>query len=270
MKNRLLLFVVLLFNQILAIGQDLKDPKGILLQKLAASIQTDSLLDDRMKSDSIFTKKLVGVLKNEHSFDFDFDSLKSIKHLVSPDKKFKIFTWQVDLGDGTYRQRGAIQMNTTDGKLLLYPLFDQSDFVPNISLGVNDRKHWVGAIYYNIIPVLSNKDTLYTLLGYDENTNGITRKIIEVLRFEHNEPVFGGDYFDYPKDPVFPMGPVDRFVYQYKKGSNARIEFLTDKKMIALSELTSLDKDLTQPNTLVPSGNDLYLKWVNGKWTMIN
>jgi hypothetical protein len=183
MKNTFLLFVLLLSFQILANGQDTQDKKGITLQKFAESIQMDTLLSDRMKSDSIFTKKLVAVLKNEHSFDFEFDSLKSIKHLISPDNKFKIFTWQVDLGDGTYRQRGAIQMNTNDGKLLLHPLFDQSDFVSNISLGVNDRKHWIGAVYYAIIPVMANKDTLYTLLGYDENTNGITRKIIELLQF---------------------------------------------------------------------------------------
>jgi len=245
------------------------DIHGIKLEQLAVQIQVDTIVQNRFKADSIFTKALVNTLKENNSFNFSFDSLHAIKQIVSPDSKFKIFSWQIDLGDGTYRQRAAIQFPTDNGQLKLLPLFDQSDFILNTAVGITDRKHWIGAIYYDIIPIQFQGETLYTLLGFDEYTNGISRKIIEVMKLVNNEPEFGGDYFSYPKDACFPLAPADRFVYQYKKGSNAIIKYDASKKAIVVSELTSTEKDLNNPSTLVPTGNDLYFYWINGKWTLI-
>ncbi len=250
-------------------AQNSPDTHGIKLERLAIQIQADTIVQSRFHADSIFIKELVVALKQNHSFEYSLDSLHAIKHMISPDRKFKIFSWQIDLGDGTYRQRAAIQFPTTDGQLKLLPLFDHSDFVINIANGINDSKHWIGAIYYDIIPMQLNGQTIYTLLGFDEYTNGLSRKIIEIVKFINNEPIFGGDYFSYPKDDCFPIAPADRFVYQYKKGSNAVIKYDTDSNTIIISELTSLTKDLKNPSTLVPSGNDLFFKWINGKWTLI-
>lgn len=269
MKKFVLISICLFCFHISHYGQNwLIDSQVLQLQKYAAQIQEDATLMGRLRADSMVTKMLIQIIKQPHSFQFGFDSLQSIKHIVSPDKRFKIFSWQIDLGDGTYRQRGAIQMSTLDGQLQLYPLFDQSDFVQNNSLGVSDAQHWMGAIYYEIIPIEKGNETLYTLLGYDEYTNGISRKIIEILEFKEGKPFFGGDYFMYPKDPTYPIAPVDRFVLYYKKGSNALIQFNPITKNIQLSELTSTDKDLSNPSNLVPSGNDHYFKWESGKWRL--
>jgi hypothetical protein len=267
-KNSTLLISLMLIFAVNANAQQDIDIHGIKLEQLAVQIQVDTIVQDRFKADSIFTKALVNTLKANNAFDFSFDSLHAIKQVVSPDNKFKIFSWQIDLGDGTYRQRAAIQFPTANGQLKLLPLFDQSDFILNTAVGISDRKHWIGAIYYDIIPVQFQGETVYTLLGFDEYTNGISRKIIEVMKLVNNEPIFGGDYFSYPKDPCFPLAPADRFVYQYKKGSNAIIKYDAIKKAIVVSELTSIEKDLNNPSTLVPSGNDLYFNWMNGKWTL--
>lgn len=263
------IFINLLFP-LLSLGQviDTTQNNGLTLQKIALQIQTDTLLSHRLYADSILTRVLVLQLKQPFSFDFNFDSLSAIKHITSPDQKFKFFSWQIDLGDGTYRQRGAMQMKTTDGSLKLYPFFDNSDFVQNISIGVYDRKHWIGAIYYDIIPVIYHGDTLYTLLGFDENTNGVSKKIIEIVKFENGEPILGGDYFKYPNDPTYPIGKVDRFVFQYKKGSNAVVKYDSMNRRIMISELASTENDLKKVETLVPSGNQKYFAWINGKWEL--
>ncbi len=245
-----------------------QDTTGVELQKLASLIQMDTLLSNRLNADSLFTRALVQTLKTPFSFQYTFDSLKAIKHITSPDGRFKFFSWQIDLGDGTYRQRGAMQLPTTNGQLKLLPFFDNSDFVQNNTLGVNGRKQWIGAIYYDIIPIQYNNETIYTLLGYDENTNTISKKIIEVLRFVDNEPVLGGDYFSYSTDPTYPIGKVDRFIYSYKKGSNAIIKYDAPKNMIQLSELASTENDLKKTETLVPSGNFKYFSWINNKWEL--
>lgn len=245
------------------------DSVGKSLNQLGNQIQSDSILSHRLMADSIFTKALVQQLKTPYSFNYTFDSLQSIKHIKSPDGMFKFFTWQIDLGDGTYRQRGAMQVPTNDGSLKLFPFFDNSDFVQNSSIGVFDRKKWIGAIYYDIIPISTNTGTIYTLLGFDENTNTISKKVIEVLQFVNKEPILGGDYFSYPPDPTYPIAKVDRFILQYKKGSNAIIKYNLETKRIIISELASTENELNKIETLVPSGNEFYFEWLNNKWTMV-
>jgi len=244
------------------------DSTGTQLQKLASRIQEDTLLSYRLNADSIFTRALVQTLKSPYSFKYNFDSLTAIKHIISPDGRFKFFSWQVDLGDGTYRQRGAMQLPTNEGQLKLLPFFDNSDFIQNITLGVYDRKKWIGAIYYDIIPMEYNGKTIYTLLGFDENNTSVSKKIIEILRFENEEPILGGDFFKFTPDPTYPIGTVDRFVYSFKKGSNAIIKYEKLQNRIILSELASTENDLKNQETLVPSGNFKYLAWINNKWEL--
>lgn len=244
------------------------DSTGKALQQIAARIQSDTILYNRFQADSLFTRMLVHTLQHSNSIDYKLDSLHSISHITSPDKVFKLYSWQIDLGDGTFRQRGAIQLATKDGHLKLIPLFDNSDFLLNPSKGIFTRKQWVGAIYYDIIPVHVKEQTYYTLLGYDEYTNNISRKIIDLLHFEQDEPIFGGDFFKYPADPTYPTAPIDRFVLKYKKGSSAIIKYESTSNRIVVSELASTDHDLTKTETLVPSGNEKYFYWVGNHWTL--
>ena len=81
---------------------------------------------ERFRADSIFTKMLVRALKEPYSFYYPFDSLHTISRLYAPDSSFRIFTWQVVKDENTFRRHGAIQINTKDGSLLLYPLLDKT------------------------------------------------------------------------------------------------------------------------------------------------
>lgn len=238
------------------------------LNNKALLIHTDTTLQGRLVADSLFTKQLITLLRQFKSFSFDFSKMNAIKVIESPDHSFKIFTWHIELADGTYRQRGAIQINTGEHPLHLIPLFDQSDFTLTPERGLQDAKHWCGAVYYEIIPMQLNGQQVYTLLGYDEYTKGITRKIIEVMHFENGQPVFGGDNFRYPKDPTYPLMPCDRWVMQYKKGSNATIRWIAEQNSIEVSELTSTTNDWKDPSTWVPTGLFMIFQWKEGRWVM--
>lgn len=270
MKQFILIGALLISIHCCVHGQSIfnYDSTGTQLQKLASRIQEDTILRNRLNADSIFTRALVQTLKSPYSFKYNFDSLTAIKHITSPDGRFKFFSWQVDLGDGTYRQRGAMQLPTQEGQLKLLPFFDNSDFVQNNTLGVYDRKKWIGAIYYDIIPLQYNGTTIYTLLGFDENNTSVSKKIIEVLSFENEEPILGGDFFKFPSDPTYPVGTIDRFIYNFKKGSNAIIKYEKLQNRIIISELASTDDDLKKQETLVPSGNFKYFAWINNKWEL--
>jgi hypothetical protein len=64
------------------------------------------------------------------------------------------------------------------------------------------------------------------------------------------------------------VAPIQRFVYTYKKGSNAYIRYEKETGKLILSELTSISNSLKDKSTLVPSGNEVYFIWDNGKWLM--
>ena len=268
MLKQILFSIILLCNFKFSNAQLSVDSIGISLQKLAIQIIEDSNFENRYIVDSVFTRSFVKTLNTPNSFNYTFDSLKTVSQIISPDKKFKIFSWQLKLNDDTYLQRAALQMNTLDGKLKLFPFFDKSETFEAPEIEICNRKKWMGAIYYDIVLTEYNNDKYYTLLGFDDFNNFTSRKIIEVIRFEKDEIVFGGNYFVYPKDETYPDSPIERFVYYYKKGSNAYIKYNSEYKQIILSELSSTNNDLKMKSTLVPTGNEVFFVWKNGKWVM--
>jgi hypothetical protein len=158
----------------------------------------------------------VRALKTNHAFDYPFDSLITISKIYPPDSSFRIFTWQLVVNDDVIRQHGAIQMKTADGSLKLFPLIDKSDIIVHPSDTVSNNMGWMGAIYYRIVQHQSGRQRYYTLLGYDENNQRSNRKIIEVLQFVNDAPVFGGAFFNFSKDTV-KHPSISRYIMEYKK-----------------------------------------------------
>lgn len=220
----------------------------------------------RLKSDSIFTKKLVQALKNPYSFYFTFDSIKQISTIYSPDSFFKIFTWDILLEDDLHIQRGAIQFNTKDGLLKLIPLFDVTNYDTTIFSIVGNNKNWVGAVYYNIILNTYNNKTFYTLLGFDLNNRKSTKKIMEVLYFNaFNIPVFGGDFFDF-KDAENQYFIKNRLILEYKKDALVKLNYDTKKNEIFFNYLISENNNNVDKSAFIPEGSLEYLRWEDGKW----
>ncbi len=152
------------------------------LKDLSFKMVNDSLEPQRYNASYKFIRTLVSALKTPYSFNFPFDSLKSISIQPSSDKRFRIFSWHVMNADGSYRYYGTVQMNNPDGKLQMFPLVDYtSEFKkPADSVTTNDK--WYGAQYYRIISVLNNvKTPYYILLGWKGNNVKSTKKVIDVI-----------------------------------------------------------------------------------------
>ncbi len=218
------------------------------------------------RSDSFFTRILVRALKTPHSFQFPFDSLTTISRLYSPDSTFRIFTWQVSRDEDLHRRHGAIQMNTNDGSLKLFPLIDRSFLINEQKDTVTNHEWWIGAIYYKILMHEFNKKKYYTLLGYDENSIRSTKKRIEVLQFnDAGQPVFGGSFFSFAQDTVRKKDQ-SRFWIEYKKNGNGRLLYDEEMGMIMYDHLISETNEPSKKFTYVPDGDYEAFKWVNGKW----
>lgn len=240
------------------------------LQEYSRYLNTDSLTEDRMVSDSIFTKTLVRALQIRNSFFYPFDSVLGISKLYAPDTSFRIFTWSISYDDYYHRQRGAIQYRTPDGTLKLAPLRDFSEFTDKPEDSVRSRGNWIGAVYYNIIKTQFKGKNYYTLFGFDPNSAQSSMKWMEVLSFnDRNEPVFGGPVFTYEQDSI-PKKPKNRVGIEFKKGARVLMNYIPDLEMILVDHLIS---ETDQPElawTYVPDGDQEGYKWENGKWVHID
>lgn len=238
------------------------------LKTIAYTILNGRTTEESLIADSQFTRLLVKALKIKNSFYYPFDSLITISKLVPPDSSFKIFTWQLQIGEDKVRQHGAIQMRTTDGSLKLFPLIDKSDITEKIADTVANNLGWIGAVYYRIIQKSAFNKTYYTLLGYDEYNMRSNRKIVEVLSFQNGEPIFGGPYFSFPNSS-FSKTFTNRFIMEYKKHAGPRLHYDEEEDMIIIEHLISETNEPERKETLVPDGDYDGMKWVNGKWVHI-
>jgi hypothetical protein len=240
------------------------------LKLYAKELVTDSLTNDRMRSDSFFTRVLIRSFLVKNSFYYAFDSVKGISSLYAPDSSFRIMTWSLTYNEDLCQQRGVIQLPTKDGSAKFVPLYDYSTRTPYPEDSIRDNKHWIGAIYYDIIQTKYNNKNYYTLFGYDPNNPITNKKWIEVLTFDsHEMPLFGGKYFSFAKDTA---KRADQFRYgiEYKKAASATVNYDPDLKMILVDHLISETDEPDLPQTLVPDGDYEGFKWTNGKWLHVD
>lgn len=240
------------------------------LKQYAEYLITDSLPEDRMISDSIFTKTLVRALRIPHSFLFAFDSVKGLSCRYAPDSSFRILTWNLQFDDYYCRQKGAIQRKTENGSLSLFPLRDVSEFTDYPEDSLRTASQWIGAIYYNIIKTRYQNKEYYTLFGFDPNNARSNIKWLEVLQFNSKgEPVFGGPFFSYEKDSL-PTAPKHRLSLEFKKGARVLMDYIADLDMILIDHLISENNDPDNKYTYIPDGDQEGFKWLNGKWIHVN
>ena len=225
-------------------------------------------VDNRFNAYSIFTRILVRALKTKNSFHYPFDSLQTVSVLYAPDSVFRIFTWQLIINENVIRQHGAIQMKTYDGSLKLFPLIDKSDVTGNIADTIGNNYGWIGAIYYKILINKSGNQKYYTLLGFDENNIRSSRKIIEVMTFMNDEPIFGGRYFSYENDKPFKTAQ-SRYIMEFKKEAGPRLTYDNDLDIIIVEHLVSESSEPKKKWTLVGDGDYEGFKWQSGKWVHV-
>ena len=275
MNKLSVLFISFILLASTSFAQHLTATDKKILQKKEDSLKTSAYqilngrnVEDRFTADSQFTRTLVRALQIKNSFYFPFDSLVSIARVVPPDSSFKIFTWQLVINGDVIRQHGAIQMNTPDGSLKLFPLIDKTDKINNIDDTVTSNRAWIGAIYYKVVETKAFGKNYYTLLGFDDNNLVSDRKIIDVLTFEDGQPVFGGPFFSFQNNSL-KNGAIDRYVMEYKKSASPKLSFDTDMDLIIYEHLVSETGEPKKKYTYIPDGDYEGLKWKDGKWVHI-
>ena len=217
---------------------------------------------ERKNANYTFIKTLVAALKIPESFKYPFDSVKSVTIINSPDNRFRILSWHVQNTDGSYRFYGTVQLNTL--QLQMFPLNDYSPALKNPEDTVSDNLKWFGAQYYKIIPVSAAKP-YYVLLGWKGYTDKSTKKVIDVLSFNNNQPVLGLPVFDGNGKTR------KRIVFEYTRQASMLLKYVPEQNLIVFDHLTPPDPKLkNQHETYGPDLSYDGYRQKNGRWVFVD
>ena len=193
------------------------------LYKLGLDMSNNSGEAERLESNSKFVKSLVSSLKEPNSFYFNFEKLKMISVINSPDNSFRIFSWSLRLQDGSFLFYGAIQHKSSTIKLT--PLLDKTFEIKKPDSEIVTASNWYGARYYDIIALNKNK---YILLGWKGHHAEYSKKVIEVLNVNSDGKItLGAPVFSDQKNLVRKIFSFTSQASMYLKSNTklSRIEF---------------------------------------------
>lgn len=129
------------------------------LAPIASFILNDTSTDAKIEANKEFIVRLTNLLKRPDSYDYPFDSLKTVSHLNPQDNSFRIFTWFIiDNPANAYFSElshyyfGLVQRKYVDVKgkthYIVIPLMELEQVPKGLESLVTDNYSWFGALYY--------------------------------------------------------------------------------------------------------------------------
>lgn len=206
---------------------------------------------------------LPGLLRVETTFEDPFDSIKSISIIKSNDEHVRIYTWFVATENATkYQYEGVIQFRDKGDKLFKVISLRDSTYEDDLVIKKLLKKgNWYGAMYYNIIEVRKNGNTLYTLIGWKGYDKNVTKKVIDIVKFTRGEPTFGAAVLQNKKKIQ------SRLIFSYSSAVSMKLNYDPKKKMIVYEHLSAPDgTENAAPEVMGPDMTYDGLKWRDEKW----
>ncbi len=191
--------------------------------------------EQKQKLNGKLCETLERTLERKGAFDFAFDSLRKFKLLLSPpDNSFRLYSWNIEMQDGTQQYSGFIHVyNKKKKQYEVFRLNDRSEGMKNVENAACDKDYWFGASYYRIIESKYKGKKYYTLLGWDGNDRITNKKLIDVLYFDSKgNPKFGDGIFKYDRKTV------KRVILEYKAGLFVSLKYDESKNRIVFDHLS--------------------------------
>ncbi|GHE41767.1 hypothetical protein GCM10017764_26210 [Sphingobacterium griseoflavum] len=185
---------------------------------------------ERLEKNFLFVKTLVSALKERYSFLYSFPKLDMISNLQAPNGRFRIFSWNIPLDDGSYLYYGAIQTKSQHGELQLVPLLDKTFEIIDPEYVNLKPSEWYGAQYYDIASLGDD----YILLGWKGHTPQQMQKVIEILQFDGSSYQLGKAVFD---DHV----KSTRKIFRFARHIAMYLRLDADKKRIVFDHIVPAD-----------------------------
>ncbi len=254
-----LFFLVFIAISTSTFGQDLTEVAKEITDLRKTTVYTDNH-DERMALTDSLVSKFKDFLTMPGSYDYNFEGLEFTGVLTSPDKSFKMITWNTPMPNNTYRYHLFIQ-HKNEEFTYLYAVSGSGDRPITKTLSAAD---WLGALYYEIIPFKHDKKQYYMVLGWDGNNRFTTRKVADILHFnKQGKPVFGAPVFIKEAGEM-----MNRLILEFKKDASVSLKYDEKQNRIVFNKLQPLNEDMEGIYRFyVPNLEfDAYNLSKNGQW----
>ncbi|MFW5701025.1 MAG: hypothetical protein ACOCWM_04985 [Cyclobacteriaceae bacterium] len=207
-----------------------EDSLRYYFEQLASSRQDEK----KMKINKQITSILEEILVQPETFDYPFDSVPYFGKLTSPDKKFRMYNWNLTYQDGRYHYLTYIQVVMKKEPPIVFSFNDEGYDKNVFEREVFNEKNWYGALYYDIIPSKFSGNQYYTLIGIDFNDIFTNKKIIDIIEFsaDMKSITFGAPYF------FINNKQKNRMVFEYSSKVSMSMKYYPTKKMIIFDHLS--------------------------------
>jgi hypothetical protein len=222
-----ILILFLLNHPVQSQGIDtLNNLEGKLLKSYNAILIADPFHRDELANQ--FYDDFYSSLNAENSFEYPFDTLRNIGKIYSPDRKLRIYTWNIPVGLADNLYFGIVQYySKNENKYRSVKLNEP------IACGLEKlKKDWQKTLYFQIIETKHAGQKYYTLLGFDFYGPLSNRKSIDVIAIDDfDELYFCEKFFLY-------VGKLqDRMVFEFNEKAVMILRYDEEKKMIVYDHL---------------------------------
>ncbi len=207
------------------------------------------------------------LLQIPESFNYAWDSLRlrTISVITSPDNKFRLYTWNLVLQNGNFKNFGYLQVRK-GSDIEIYPLLDTAKKFNNDIVDAElEPTDWFGALYLKIIPFKQKGKKRYLLLGFDGSTIHSNKSVMDVLWFAKDGPRFGTPSFRQSNaDPSVEC----RVVMEFHNDIKMVPHYESNSDVIIVDKLTPAYPEVTGNFWYyIPSGDFyMYKKNKRGTW----
>jgi hypothetical protein len=221
----------------------------------------------REAANATFKLTLARALKENGSFEYGFDLVKTLGKQTAPDKTFRIYNWLLPKADESdYAYFGFVQTYDKKKKeVALFSLVDSSKTLINPESLKLNCGNWYGALYYKIVKNKKGGKNYYTLLGWHGKDQRTTQKLIDVIYFVSGKPMFGFPFFKVDRTYK------DRVIFEYTKQVVMSLKYEEGRDMIIFDHLSPPSKDM-QNNFSVygPDGSYDAFRFKGGHWVYMS
>lgn len=210
------------------------------LLNLSAIILNGKEVELRTQANEAFINLLDKTLNFDNAFFYPFDSLTTISILNSPDKKLRIFNWEIKHTTNNYEYFGFILLyNKEQNKTFIYTLNDNSESIKRPETASLNNDNWYGVHYYKLVESKTKKRTNYYLLGLDWNNTLSRKKVIDVLYFtKEGYPKFGENVFKIKNQSY------RRYIMEYSAEITASLKFSEKESAFIMDNLVPRNPNL--------------------------
>jgi hypothetical protein len=225
-----------------------------------ATAKTDSARTASCDSMNVYFRELVLL---PEAMSYGFPAFKFCK-MGSPDQRVRIFNWNLPYEDGTHLYFGYVlvkeKKDIPHWYVELKDAIKDQDKIENRLL---PQDRWLGALYYEMIPMARKNCDTYTLLGWDGKDKLSTRKIIDVLHIQNKKVRFGENVFKAGE------GVRKRMILEYSEEVSASVKHYEKQGCILFDHLSPKSPMMTGIySEYGPDGTYDMLVLKKGKWEL--